>query len=97
MEKAVTNYIKASLRRTWGRSKQRQSALKAAKVAYGKYKCNKCGGIFQRKMIEVDHIVAIGKCKDFNIYIERLFYPSSGLQILCVACHRLKSKKDNKK
>jgi 5-methylcytosine-specific restriction endonuclease McrA len=97
MEKKVTNYIKAALRRTWGRSKQRQAALKSAKIAYGKYKCEKCHGVFQRKKIEVDHIVAVGRFKDFNTYIERLFCPSSGLQILCIPCHKSKSKKDNKK
>lgn len=96
MEKATINYIKASLRRTWGRSKQRQAALKSAKVSYGKYKCCCCLGIFQRKHIEVDHIIPVGRFKDFNTFIERLFCPSNGLAILCRGCHKKKTAIDKK-
>lgn len=94
MKKAVQNYIKSALRRTWGRSKQRNQALKAAKVAYGKYKCADCNGIFRRKQINVDHIKAVGKFTDFNTYIERLFCDAKGLAILCVECHKKKTKLD---
>lgn len=96
MEKVVINYLKASLRRLWGRSKQRAWALKKAKVSRGKYRCAKCDKIFARKNINVDHIIAMGRFKDFNLYIERLFCESNGLQILCLACHRSKTKKDLK-
>jgi hypothetical protein len=97
MQKTVINYIKSALRRTWGRSKQRQSALYAAKVAYGQYKCAKCGEIYRRKEIEVDHITAVGRFKDFDTYIERLFCDSNKLAVLCKSCHKEKTKKDNKK
>lgn len=98
MEKIVIAYIKASLRRIWGRSKQRQWALKDAKVSRGKYKCAKCGKIFSKKNINVDHINAIGRFKDWNVFIEKLFCDAkTGLQILCVFCHSTKTKKDRKK
>jgi hypothetical protein len=97
MRKVVINYIKSALRRTWGRSKQRQSALYNAKVAYGQYRCAKCCKIYRRKEIEVDHIIAVGKFKDFDTYIERLFCDSSKLAVLCKDCHKKKTKIDNKK
>lgn len=97
MNKTVINYVKSALRRTWGRSKQRQSCLRAAKVAYGQYKCEKCNGIFRRKNIEVDHIIAIGRFNDFNNYIEKLFCATSGLRVLCVGCHKIKTSSDRKK
>jgi 5-methylcytosine-specific restriction endonuclease McrA len=96
MKKIVLNYIKASLRRTWGRSKQRQFALANAKVSYGKYLCAVCNDIFARKQIQVDHIIAVGRFIDFNTYIERLFCESSGLRVLCIDCHKKKTKKDIK-
>lgn len=97
MRKIVINYIKASLRRTWGRSKQRASALKKAKVSRGKYKCAKCNGVFQRKKIQVDHIIAVGRFVDFNTFIERLFCDPGGLAVLCIQCHKVKTKSDRKK
>jgi 5-methylcytosine-specific restriction endonuclease McrA len=97
VRKNVVKFVKASLRRTWSRSKQRQTALKAAKIAYGKYRCAKCREIFRRKDINVDHIIAVGKFKDFNQYIERLFCDARGLQILCRECHKTKTREDRKK
>lgn len=96
MKKVVINYIKSSLRRVWGRSRQRQAALKNAKVSYGHYRCAECKEIFRRKYINVDHIVAIGKFVDFNIYIERLFVEPCGLRILCLQCHKAKTRSDKK-
>jgi 5-methylcytosine-specific restriction endonuclease McrA len=87
-------YIKASLRRTWGRSKQRQAALNAAKISYGLYKCAICEKSTRRKDINVDHIIAIGRFTTFDLYIERLFCDTSGLRVLCKACHKLKTKSD---
>lgn len=98
MTKVVKAYVKAALRRTWGRSKQRQAALKAAKVSYGMYRCAECEGVFRRKLIQVDHIVAVGKFISFDLFIERLFCDArTGLRVLCITCHKLKSKADRKK
>lgn len=97
MKKIVVNYVKAALRRTWGKSRQRQSALRSAKVAYGQYKCAKCGQTHRRKHIQVDHKNPVGRFTNFDTYIEKLFCDSSGLQVLCAACHKVKTKKDVKK
>lgn len=96
MRKTVVEYVKKSLRRVWGRSKQRQGALLKAKVERGKYVCACCGKVFRRKDIDVDHKIAIGRFDNFDLYIERLFVDSSGLQILCKVCHKKKTKKDIK-
>jgi 5-methylcytosine-specific restriction endonuclease McrA len=97
MRKTTIAYIKAALRRTWGRSKQRQGALNAAKISYGLYRCAECKQTNKRKNIEVDHIVAIGRFTTFDLYIERLFCDTSGLRVLCKMCHKGKTKTDMKK
>lgn len=96
MNKTVKAYVKAALRRTWGRSRQRQSALKSAKVAYGQYKCAKCEKVHRRKHIQVDHKTPVGRFVNFDTYIERLFCPSNELQVLCKECHKVKTKRDKK-
>jgi 5-methylcytosine-specific restriction endonuclease McrA len=96
MRKTVIAYIKASLRRTWGRSKQRQGALKLARVERGKYECANCGDIVQRKNVQVDHIVPVGRFEGFDLFIERLFCDTKGLAVLCLKCHSIKTKKDVK-
>jgi 5-methylcytosine-specific restriction endonuclease McrA len=96
MRKTTIAYIKAALRRTWGRSKQRQGALNAAKIAYGLYRCAECSTHTRRKDIHVDHIIAIGRFTTFDLYIERLFCDTSGLRVLCKTCHKVKTKTDIK-
>jgi 5-methylcytosine-specific restriction endonuclease McrA len=96
MRKTISNYVKSGLRRMWGRSKQRSSALRAAKISYGKYECADCGEIFKRKEIEVDHKIPVGRFEGFDKYIERLFCDSRYLQILCKSCHKKKTAKDRR-
>lgn len=94
MRKTTIAYIKSALRRTWSRSKQRQSALKAARISYGTYKCSKCKLTHKRKNIEVDHIIPVGKFVTFDLFIERLFCDTKGLMVLCKMCHKDKTKID---
>jgi len=96
MRKVVIEYVKKGLRRMWGKSLQRNGALKSAKVERGKYRCACCGKVFRRKDIEVDHKVAVGRFIDFDTYVERLFCDTKGLQVLCRLCHKNKTKKDIK-
>ena len=97
MRKTTIAYVKASLRRTWGRSKQRQSALKSARISRGLYRCAHCKNVFRRKEIEVDHRIAVGKFVSFDLFIERLFCDSSGLDVVCRGCHLVKTASDRKK
>jgi hypothetical protein len=94
MRKTTIAYIKSALRRTWGRSKQRQAALNSAKIAYGTYTCAGCKKPTRRKDINVDHIIPVGKFTTFDLYIERLFCDTSGLRVLCKSCHKVKTKDD---
>lgn len=97
MRKTTTNFVKSALRRIWSRSKQRQSALKAARISYGLYTCEECTFPHKRKDIEVDHIVPVGRFVTFDLYIERLFCDTKGLRVLCKPCHKAKTKIDKKK
>lgn len=94
MRQTTIVWIKAALRRVWGRSQQRTSALKAAKISYGLYECAICKKPTRRKDINVDHIIPIGRFTTFDLYIERLFCDTSGLRILCKGCHKIKTKSD---
>jgi 5-methylcytosine-specific restriction endonuclease McrA len=97
MRQTTIVWIKAALRRVWGRSQQKSAALKAAKISYGLYECALCKKPTRRKDINVDHIVAIGRFTTFDLYIERLFCDTSGLQVICKPCHKGKTKTDIKK
>lgn len=96
MRKTTIAYIKAALRRTWGRSKQRSGALNAAKISYGIYRCYECKLPHRRKNIDVDHIIPVGRFTTFDLYIERLFCDTSGLRVLCKPCHKVKTASDKK-
>jgi len=97
MRKTTIAFVKSGLRRIWSRSKQRQSALKLARISYGLYTCGECKSTCKRKEIEVDHIIPVGKFITFDLYIERLFCDTKGLRVLCKECHKAKTKIDKSK
>lgn len=61
------------------------------------FECAMCYDQFKRTDVQIDHkdpIVdpALGEIKpDFNTLIERMFCGEEGLQILCKACHSVKT------
>lgn len=58
------------------------------------YPCKACGEWFRPQELEVDHIEEIGPFTgDWNSYLERMFCPSSNLQLLCIKCHAEKTSK----
>ena len=72
------------------------AAKKAAKVAYGKYRCALCGEVFPSKEVQVDHIVPCGSLKsyaDLGPFLQRLTAESpDDFQVLCKArCHKWKT------
>jgi 5-methylcytosine-specific restriction endonuclease McrA len=80
-----------TLRRASYRFPGRYNAFNAAKIGRNKYTCAKCKGTFGRKDTRIDHIepvveVAVGFV-DWNTFIERLYCPQEGYQILCRTCH----------
>ena len=61
------------------------------------YQCNKCKKWFPDKQINIDHIIPAGelnKADDLPGFVERLFVEQSGLQVLCVNCHDIKTKQE---
>ena len=64
------------------------------------YQCNKCKKWFPDKQINIDHITPAGelnKADDLPGFVERLFVEQSGLQVLCVNCHDIKTKQEKEK
>ena len=61
------------------------------------YKCSLCHKEFVAKGVQVDHKVPIGKCETWDEFISKLFCEQVNLQVLCVKCHRKKTKSDNAK
>jgi 5-methylcytosine-specific restriction endonuclease McrA len=64
------------------------------------YKCNKCKGDFPSTDINVDHIDPVVSNEgfvDWNTFIERLFCKVENLQVLCIECHKQKSKEERNK
>jgi hypothetical protein len=71
-----------------------------------KYRCAKCRKLFDKKDTHADHIdpvvdPAVGFV-DWNVFMDRLFCPPEGYQILCATndpkkpgCHELKTKVEN--
>jgi 5-methylcytosine-specific restriction endonuclease McrA len=86
--------IIAALRRVWLYSEVRRDCVRAAKTSRGKYKCNTCGKIFSMKEVQCDHKEGVGKFVDWNTFIDRLFCPIENLQVLCKACHLIKSNEE---
>jgi len=65
------------------------------------YLCNTCKEEFTSKDINVDHIIpAISPLDGFTTwdsFIDGLFCEEDNLQVLCVPCHKIKSKEERKK
>src|SRR5260221_314461 len=100
--------LRSVLRRAWLRWPARAEALKATRRSYKgdnkrqkwAYKCNTCREWFMQKEVKVDHIIPCGTflCKeDWLTFAVRLFCEVDGLQILCDACHSVKTAGERKK
>jgi 5-methylcytosine-specific restriction endonuclease McrA len=107
-EAAFWSFIRATLRqksRWWKPIKNVK--LKARRAYKGQnkrqkyeYQCNRCKKYFPEKLINVDHIIPIGKlncANDLPSFVERLFCEEDNLQVLCNTCHDKKTKKEMRK
>lgn len=64
------------------------------------YKCAKCGFEFPAKEVQVDHKKPVISEKGFTTwddYVEKLFCEETNLQVLCVKCHKAKTKLETTK
>lgn len=70
-----------------------------SRIARGMYQCTCCSKIVGPKEIKVDHIdpvIPVTGFVDWNDVVERLFCEESGLQAICVECHKVKTEEENK-
>jgi len=107
-ESAFWSFIRSALRqksRWWKpitlcKTKARRAYKGPNKRQKFEYKCNNCGGWFQEKKINVDHIIPAGSLNcsaDLPGFVERLFCEVDNLQVLCTSCHDEKTKLEKKK
>jgi hypothetical protein len=64
------------------------------------YECNMCKNHFPAKDVEVDHILPVVDPDvgfvSWDLFIERLYCKMDNLQVLCVQCHKEKTKDERK-
>jgi len=100
-------WIMSTLRRASYRWPALNEAEKRARKDRGLYECAMCGGLFKAKEYAKDHIEPIVPYSgfpihpitggpDWTIIIERLFCDVENVQILCHACHTVKSDVEDK-
>lgn len=62
------------------------------------YECNSCKGHFPSKEVQVDHIIpVVDPATGFTTwddFINRLYCGRDNLQVLCLTCHKKKSKEE---
>jgi 5-methylcytosine-specific restriction endonuclease McrA len=86
------------LRRGSYRYFARWKALNNAKIARGEYFCQICGIVGKKKEFQLDHIIPVVPLEGFDSFdgvIDRLYCDPDGLQNLCIACHKEKTKGEN--
>jgi len=92
----VNTWAKTKLRSASLHWPGRSEAIKRARVERGLYQCASCRELFKRKDIQADHIepvVSIEKgWTTFDDFIARLYCPTEGFRVLCVACHEVVTK-----
>lgn len=100
---SIDNYVKKHLRRASLYWPERAQALRNAKVAPGRWKCQGCEKVCSKGEYQLDHKVPVipldGKIMrendytrlDMNKYVDRLFIPAKEWDVLCLVCHASKT------
>jgi len=94
----LQNYLERSIKRVWNWYPPKSEARKRAQVGKDLFECASCGDGFARKETHVDHIepvIPLSGWVDWNMFIARLFCSVDNLQVLCKACHKEKTNKEN--
>lgn len=64
------------------------------------YRCSICLGEFTNNNVEVDHVSPVVDPSvgflDWNTYISRLFSSRENYQLVCKACHKIKTNNEKK-
>ena len=61
------------------------------------FRCATCGEDFPAKGVQVDHILPVVPNSGFtswDSYIENMFCEKENFQVLCVDCHKIKTKEE---
>lgn len=102
------SFIRSGLRSKWSRWPPKYEVLAAAKrksksenkrLKY-EYQCAACRGWFPNSAVSVDHINPVGTLRDYDdlpSFVRRLFVGVEQLQVLCSACHSIKTREDNER
>lgn len=99
----VTSILRSGSRR-WGPKYETLNNAKTEKRINPKsgrlaqhFLCAKCLQEFVAKDVQVDHIKPIGFDKTWDQFIDGLFCEKENLQVLCTACHKIKTAGEKKK
>ncbi len=104
-ESAFFSKIRSALRagfRFWkpmmmALAKAERPSQDANKRIKKEYQCSHCQGWYQRRMVEIHHIVECGSLKDWEDivpFIQRLTCEDvDGYEVLCKECHKIHHKK----
>ena len=107
-EARFNSFVKSALRAASQKWPPRYSVLNKACVGQkvnkstGRlakhYVCAACEYEFPGKEIQVNHIISVVPVSGFDSWdgvIERLFCEEPGLEVLCIPCHKERTKQEN--
>lgn len=99
-------FIRSALRRAFMRYPVKTAVLNEnRKTVKGKrhkfeYQCASCKKWYMNKEVQVDHITPAGSLKSYDDlpqFVETLFCEGDNLQILCLDCHKAKTRQERQK
>lgn len=107
-ESAFWSFIRSALRQksrwwkpiTQAKMEARRPYKGVNKRQKFEYLCASCNKYYPEKKINVDHICPAGSLKsaqDLPDFVERLFCEQTNLQVLCEACHNVKTQQEKSK
>lgn len=94
-KKSIKTFLTPYLRRASLSWPARNEAFVLARSSRGNYRCAMCQLDFKRDEVHLDHIEPVISLKDgfttFDDYINKLFCPVEGFQVICSTCHDSKT------
>ena len=101
------SFLRSALRAAWSKWPPKYECLKRAKRPSQsenkrlkhEFQCNHCKGWFAQKNVAVDHITPVGTLRTYDDlagFVQRLFVSVEALQVLCDACHHVKTQRERK-
>ena len=107
-ESRFWGFVRSNLRRSSLKWSPRQAAMHKARRALHppvgnrkwEYRCSICKEWCEGKNVQVDHIVPCGSLQcadDLPGFVTRLFCEVDGFQVICDACHFVKTGKERKR